>query len=89
MDLSNKVVSTVQYKHLRYFFNLVKKVECLISLGVILHKFIPRNIRPFCHFDFVYRGSTSLLFTLDLVSFHVQLFDYTFLEEGVHVYVNK
>ena len=36
---------------------------------VVFHTFIPLNIRGFWHFNFEYRGSTSLLFTNDLVSY--------------------
>ena len=55
-------------KRLRYSLGLVELDVYLISLGVIFHNFISRNIRVFWHFHFEHRGSTILLFTLVLVS---------------------
>ena len=95
----SRLSEELSIKRLRSFLKLTNLADCFISLGVVFHNFIPRNMRAFCHFDFVYRESTSLLFTLDLVScscaiiclyfFLSEVFIFAFTNNPKHYAQNK
>ena len=67
-ELKSELSEELNMKRLKYLLNLTSFADCFISLRVVFYLLIPRNIRKFCHFDFVYRGSTSFLYAVDLAS---------------------